>query len=205
LACVVAVAASYAVVAPCLADEEGEGLRVLGDVGDNAVLADAGVCELIRIALVLLGGHGGHAGLLKADEGALRLVLLAPVRCRRLEMCLVKSRANVHTSVRRRHALRINSVGVVVLGLLLGSDKAGGSSNAEGEDGTHGEGLGGVEAGWRKRHWTVGQRRRRRKRSQALLWALTDGIQKGIGASKVGEQSTTDRNAGEGGDCQQRA
>lgn len=80
LACVVAVAASYAFVAPCLADEEGEGLRVLGDVGDNTVLADAGVCEIIRIALVLLGGHRSDAGLLEADEGALRLVLLAPVR-----------------------------------------------------------------------------------------------------------------------------
>jgi hypothetical protein len=79
LACVVTVAVVAALLAPCLAYEEGESLRVLGDVGDNAVLADAGVCELVRVARVLVGGHGGDAGLLETDEGALGLVLLAPV------------------------------------------------------------------------------------------------------------------------------
>jgi hypothetical protein len=126
LACVVAVAVVAALLAPCLAHEEGESLRVLGDVGDNAVLADTRVCELIRVARVLVGGHRGHAGLLETDEGALGLVLLAPV-----------------VSVRRGNGIWVDAVGVVEAG--LGSDQAGRSSNAEGEGGgTHGSGGGGV-------------------------------------------------------------
>ncbi len=43
LAEVVAVAVGDALVAPFLAEEEREGLGVLGDVGGEAVAADAGV------------------------------------------------------------------------------------------------------------------------------------------------------------------
>lgn len=44
---VVAVAVVDALIAPRLADEEGEGLRVLGNVGGDAVFANAGVGQLV--------------------------------------------------------------------------------------------------------------------------------------------------------------
>lgn len=78
-ACVAAEAAVLdALGAPGLADVEGQGLRVHGDVGRDAVIADAVVRQVIRVAVVGLGGHGGDAGLLQADERALRLLVLAP-------------------------------------------------------------------------------------------------------------------------------
>jgi hypothetical protein len=145
LARVVAVAIVAALVAPYLAHEEGEGLRVLGDVGDDSVLADAVVCELLRIARVLLGGHGGHAGLLETDERALGLVLLAPEVWCMLRDCSLEGKGNGRTSGRRRNGIRVDAVLVVEPG--LGSDQAGRGSNAEGEDGTHGGGVGEAGAG----------------------------------------------------------
>lgn len=68
-----------AVVSPLLADEEGQRLRVLGNVGRDAVVADALVGEVVRVAAVFLRGHGGDARLLQTDEGALGGVLRAPV------------------------------------------------------------------------------------------------------------------------------
>jgi len=62
-----------------LADEVGQRLRVLGDVGGEAVVAHALVGQVVGIARVGLGGHGVNARLLEADERALRGVLLAPV------------------------------------------------------------------------------------------------------------------------------
>jgi hypothetical protein len=79
------VAGCDALVAPFLADEEGQCLRVLRDVGRDTVIADAAVGQGIRIAFVVLSGHGGDAGLLEADEGALGLVLGTPVICRVLD------------------------------------------------------------------------------------------------------------------------
>jgi hypothetical protein len=52
-ASVVAVAVGHALVAPLLADVERKGLRVLGDVGRDAVLANARVGQLVRVALVV--------------------------------------------------------------------------------------------------------------------------------------------------------
>lgn len=46
-ACVVAVAAGDTLVAPFLADVEGESLRVLGDVGGDAVFANARVGQVV--------------------------------------------------------------------------------------------------------------------------------------------------------------
>jgi hypothetical protein len=63
LADVVAVAASNTLCAVCLAYVEGEGLRVLGDVGCDAVFADAAVGQGIGIALIVKGGHAGDTGL----------------------------------------------------------------------------------------------------------------------------------------------
>jgi len=79
LACVVAVAVGNAVVTPLLADEVRQRLRVLGNVGRETVVAHALVGQVVRVARVGLGGHGADAGLLEADERALRGVLLAPV------------------------------------------------------------------------------------------------------------------------------
>ena len=62
-----------------LADEVWQCLGVLGDVGRDTVLADAGVGKSVGVAVVLLGGHGVDAGLLEADERALGPVLVTPV------------------------------------------------------------------------------------------------------------------------------
>jgi hypothetical protein len=81
LAGVVAVAVVNAVVAPLRADEVGQSLRVLCNVGRDAVFADTGVGQGISVAVVLGGGHRVNVGLLEADEGALCPVLVAPVLC----------------------------------------------------------------------------------------------------------------------------
>jgi hypothetical protein len=75
---VVVAAVPLAFVSPFLADVEGEGLRVLGDVRGNVVLTDAGVGEQVRITVVLDGGHRSHAGLLEADERALGFLVITP-------------------------------------------------------------------------------------------------------------------------------
>jgi hypothetical protein len=64
--------------APLLADVEGQRLRVHGDVGPDVVLAHAAVGQGVGVALVLGGRQGGDAGLLRADEGALRALVDAP-------------------------------------------------------------------------------------------------------------------------------
>lgn len=117
---VVAVAVGDTLVTPFLADEERKSLRVLGDVGGDTVLANAAVGQLVGIARVVISSRRGNARLLEADERALSLVLLAPV-----------------IPVRRRDALRVNAVWVVVLRRGLGRGKASKGSEAEGECGTH--------------------------------------------------------------------
>ena len=64
---VVAGAAGHALVAPLLADEEGQCLGVLGDVGAEAVAALAGVVKSVGIAgvVVCCGGLGRR---LQADQ-----------------------------------------------------------------------------------------------------------------------------------------
>ena len=79
LAGVVAVAVVDTVTAPLLADVEGECLRVLGDVGRDAVLADARVGQGLGVAVVVASGQGVDTRLLGADEWALCLVLVTPV------------------------------------------------------------------------------------------------------------------------------
>jgi hypothetical protein len=79
LAGAVTIAVFDAGVSPLLADEVGQGLRVLGNVWGDAVVTDTCVGQSIGVAVVLLGGHGVHAGLLEADERALCPVLVAPV------------------------------------------------------------------------------------------------------------------------------
>ena len=65
LALVVTVAVRLALDAPFLADVVGEGLAVLGQVGGEAVGADAGVGEGGGFAVVLVGDAGGG---LEADS-----------------------------------------------------------------------------------------------------------------------------------------
>ena len=74
----VAVAVGDALLAPLRADVVREGLGVLGDVGGDSVVADAGVGEGGGVAVV---GEGRSAvgGGLEADQGALGGLLLAPV------------------------------------------------------------------------------------------------------------------------------
>lgn len=60
---VVAAAVGDALVAPFLADEEGERLAVFGDVGALAVGADAGVGQAAGVAGVGVGCGGGGGGL----------------------------------------------------------------------------------------------------------------------------------------------
>lgn len=172
LARVVAIAVVDTVVAPYLAHEEGQGLRVLGDVGDDAALADAVVCELLRIARVLVGSHGGDAGLLEADEGALGLVLLAPEVWSMLETRRLEGQDCGRTSGRRRNGVWVDAVGVVEAG--LGSDDAGRGSNAEGEDGTHGGGVGGVWVKWERAGGEVGGRSSRGKEAGDKGIAVSD-------------------------------
>lgn len=56
---------------PGLADVEGQGLRVHGDVGGDAVVTDTAVGKVVGVAVVGFSGHGGDAGLLQADERTL--------------------------------------------------------------------------------------------------------------------------------------
>lgn len=120
----VAVAVGDTLVAPLLADEEGQRLGVLGDVGGDAVIADTAVAQRIGIAVVDLSGLGGDAGLLKANERALSNVLVTP-----------------ELSVGRGDAIRVDAVGVVILSILLSCGKAGKGSEAEGECGVHFDGV----------------------------------------------------------------
>lgn len=64
---VVAVAGGHALVAPLLADEEGQCLGVLGDVGPEAVAALAGVVKGVGVASVVVCG-GGLGRWLQADQ-----------------------------------------------------------------------------------------------------------------------------------------
>lgn len=64
---------------PFSADEVWEGLCVLGDVGRDAIVADAVVGEGIGVTVVGDGVLVVHAGLLEADERAHALLLVTPV------------------------------------------------------------------------------------------------------------------------------
>jgi len=119
---VVAIAGSHTVVTPSLANEEGQCLRVLRDVGDNAVFAHTRVGQVIRVAGVGSGGHGGHTRLLETDEGTLGFVLLAPV-----------------LSIGVGDTFGIDGVGVILLGSTLGGREANQGGSTESEDrGVHG-------------------------------------------------------------------
>lgn len=89
----------------------------------HAVLAHTPVHQGVGIALVLQSGLAGHAGQLGADVGALGAVLLAPVRAHRLG-----------------HAVGVDAVRVVELGLVLSGGEAGSRNEAESDGGAHGEG-----------------------------------------------------------------
>jgi hypothetical protein len=117
------------VVSPLLADEVGQGLGVFGDVGGDAVVADAVVGQVIRVAVVCLCAHGVDARLLETDERALSRILRAPV-----------------ISGGLGDGVGVNCVWVVVLGSRLSSSEASEGGNAKGEDGTHGECRYGVVA-----------------------------------------------------------
>lgn len=78
-ASVIAVAVVYTLVAPFLADVERKSLRVLSDVGRDAVFANTSVAQLVRVAIIFLSSQGGNTGLLEADKRTLSLVLVAPV------------------------------------------------------------------------------------------------------------------------------
>lgn len=67
-----------AVVAPFGTDVVWNGLRVLGDIGANIVRAHTAVDKSFGIAIVGNGAQFGDAGLLEADERALRLLVPAP-------------------------------------------------------------------------------------------------------------------------------
>ena len=58
---------SLPLVAPLLAQEKRQGLRVLCDIGCYSVVADAAVCELVGVAAVLSSGTRCRAGS-EADE-----------------------------------------------------------------------------------------------------------------------------------------
>lgn len=77
-ASVIAVAVVYTLVAPFLADVERKSLRVLSDVGRDAVFANTSVAQLVRVAIIFLSSQG-NTGLLEADKRTLSLVLVAPV------------------------------------------------------------------------------------------------------------------------------
>jgi len=55
LAALSAVAGLHALGAPLGADVVGDGLGVHGDVGGDAIVADARIVEGVRVAFVLLG------------------------------------------------------------------------------------------------------------------------------------------------------
>lgn len=67
-----------ALIPPCLADVERQRLAVLRDVGRHSIIADTAICEEVWIARIIFGIHGGYAGLLEADEGALGALVGAP-------------------------------------------------------------------------------------------------------------------------------
>lgn len=100
------------VVAPLGADVVWDGLRVFGYIGGNVVGAHTAESESLGIAIVGNGVQLGDAGLLKADEGALRLLVPAP--------CISVGFAN---------SLGINGI--------LSSRKASQGNNGESKDGTH--------------------------------------------------------------------
>jgi hypothetical protein len=122
-----------ALSAPCLADVEGEGLRVLGDVGRDVVFADAAVAKRVGVAVVLQSRHAGDAGLLQADERALGSLVGAPSVCGVSGWRRCISAVWPHTSVRRRDTVGVDLVGVVLLGCSLAGGEAGEGSDAEGK------------------------------------------------------------------------
>lgn len=67
-----------AVVAPFGADVVWNCLRVFGNIGANIVRAHTAEDESLGIAVVGNGVHFSDAGLLEADERALRLLVPAP-------------------------------------------------------------------------------------------------------------------------------
>ena len=67
LAGVVVAAVGDTLVAPSLAEEERQGLRVFGDVGAYTVSADAGVGQAVRIAAIL-DSAAGVRWWLQADQ-----------------------------------------------------------------------------------------------------------------------------------------
>lgn len=77
---VVAAAVADTLGAPFLAEEEGEGLRVHGDVGRDAVGADAVVGQGVGVTVVGVG-CGRVAGGLEADEWAFGDLRCAPLFC----------------------------------------------------------------------------------------------------------------------------
>lgn len=113
----VVAAVADAVCSPLLADEVGQGLGVLGDVGRGTVVADAAVGQVVRVAVIFLGGHGVDTGLLEADERAGGNVLGAPV-----------------ISGGGWDGIGVDGVGVVLLDSRLSSSEASEGGNAEGED-----------------------------------------------------------------------
>lgn len=78
-AVVVGAAGGDALVAPFLADEEGESLGEFGEIGGDAVGADALVGEDVRVALVGLGCPVSDTRDLEADERACRLLVQTPL------------------------------------------------------------------------------------------------------------------------------
>jgi hypothetical protein len=126
-----------ALSAPCLADVEGEGLRVLSDVGRNVVLADAAVGKRVGVTVVLDSCHAGDAGLLQADERALGPLVAAPCVCGVSGWETCRWAVWPHTSVRRGDTVRVDGVGVVLLGCRLAGGEAGEGSDAEGDGRTH--------------------------------------------------------------------
>jgi hypothetical protein len=88
--------------------------------GSDAVLTDARIRESFMIAVILLGGGGVDAGQLGADEGALGLLVLAPV-----------------FPVGLRDGVWLDLIRIILLGLVLGNGEACDGKDAEGEDGAH--------------------------------------------------------------------
>lgn len=121
-----------AVVSPLLANEEGQGLGVFGDVWGDTVVANTVVGQVVGIAVICLCAHGVDARLLEADERALCRVLRAPV-----------------ISGGLGNGVWVDCVRIVHLRSCLSSSEASQGGNAESEDGTHdgdyGNGGGGVD------------------------------------------------------------